>query len=162
MAALLPHGEGGAASQAAQLPPDPLPLQRLVGHAQRKLQAGRRNRRSKEATQGRPSVGGWWIEPLKLPYSLSPDRTTNDPREEKGNTYLWLQATAPLTLSSADSPRSVSFKELHGNWPVTLYRLRVRLKERTTGRTAAKTAGGLREFPRVRFFVTYLRSKDPG
>lgn len=68
----------------------------------------------------------------------------------------------PLTLSSADSPRSVSFKELHGNWPVTLYRLRVRLKERTTGRTEAKTAGGLREFPRVRFFVTYLRSKDPG
>lgn len=37
----------------------------------------------------------------------------------------------PLTLSSADKPLSVSFKELHGNWPVTLYMLRVRLKQRT-------------------------------
>lgn len=35
---LLAHGEGGAASQTAELPPDPLPLQRVVGHAERKLQ----------------------------------------------------------------------------------------------------------------------------
>lgn len=37
--------------------------------------------------------------------------------------------THPLTLTSADMPLSVSFKELHGNWPVTLYMLRVRLKQ---------------------------------
>lgn len=35
------------------------------------------------------------------------------------------------TLSSADIPLSVSFRELHGNWPVTLYMLRVRLKQKT-------------------------------
>lgn len=39
VAALLSHGEGSAASQAAELPPDALPLQRVVGHAERKLQA---------------------------------------------------------------------------------------------------------------------------
>lgn len=36
-----------------------------------------------------------------------------------------------LTLSSADMPLSVSFRELHGNCPVTLYMLRVRLKQKT-------------------------------
>lgn len=32
-----------------------------------------------------------------------------------------------LTLSSVETPLSVSFRELHGNWPVTLYRFSVKL-----------------------------------
>lgn len=35
---LLSHGEGSTACQAAQLPPYTLPLQRVVGHPERKLQ----------------------------------------------------------------------------------------------------------------------------
>lgn len=136
VAALLPHGEGRAASQTAQLPPHALPLQRVVGHPQGKLQAG-------EHTHS-------WILII-----------TTTPR--KGSrvatvTNTWAQ---PLTLSSADSPRSVSFRELHGNWPVTLYRLRVRLEERTT---APRTQSVLnpKRYGNPLLLPTYLRSKNPG
>lgn len=50
------------------------------------------------------------------------------PSPNNCNHFLCL-ISFPLTFSSADTPLSVSFKELHGNWPVTLYMLRVRLKQ---------------------------------
>lgn len=42
VSALLAHGEGSAACQAAQLPPDTLPLQRVVSHSEGKLQEHRK------------------------------------------------------------------------------------------------------------------------
>lgn len=37
-----------------------------------------------------------------------------------------------LTLYSADTPRSVSRSELHGNWPVTLYKFTEKLGDNGT------------------------------
>lgn len=84
VAALLSHGEGSAASQAAQLPPHALPLQRVVGHAERKLRAD-----------------GKRMTVISVCRSFT---------RIHGNKHA-----QPLTLTSADSPRSVSFRELHGN-----------------------------------------------
>lgn len=42
VSALLPHGEGRTARQAAQLPPHTLPLQRVVGHPEGELQEERK------------------------------------------------------------------------------------------------------------------------
>lgn len=72
----------------------------------------------------------------------------------------------PLTLTSADMPLSVSFKELHGNWPVTLYMFRVRLKQmqsfivvRMCANTQTHHEHNIQKTSKM---LTYLRSKCPG
>lgn len=126
MAAFLADGEGRGPGEAAQLAPHALPLDGVAGLPDGKLQAQGRHLPLEDG--GRPP--GLSTRPPEVTNGhVRPGSQANRLRSHSG---AGGKAGAPLTLYSADTPLSVSRRELQGNCPVTLYKFTEKLGDKGT------------------------------